>query len=705
MSFWKTKTAILSVVIVLSSCVKDKYDFDNVSGSYSPEVATSLLNISIKADDILSAVDSNLLRENGDKLLEFVYSDTVYSLSLSEFIEIPDESINYEFQLDPLEIEDVAEQSTSLTLDTVAERAGQPFLGLYTSVEGGCGNPFPAFPSQNIGEIDLEIENAPFETATFSQGVLKLSIENNWLTEITNVELSLKRVSDGVSVDTLRYSSILPGQSLADSIDMQGKTIEDEMVGEFLSISSTGTIGNVCIDGKDSLVATISGRDLVVVSGTAVFPNQQVLNDTLTVDVELGNGEELETFILNDGELSISIDYQIQESAKLFIELPYVTKSGVSFIDSINVASGPTIVSETFNLSGYEFDLTRGGQGFNSIETRVRADVVSSGLVVPFDTSNVVIADVSMQNIDPLFIDGYFGNQTLTMDRDTLSFDIGSSDIFENMSFAEPTITLGFHNTFGIPMRISSLDLIMKNDTEEKILDATNVIPFDITKSNISSPSIPVTSEMVLNQNTNIAELINLWPNEVVTELEGGLNPNGREYNYAMDTSRMDVTLDLRMPLYGQISGFNITDTIDVGSSMANLFEKVVRASLRSNANNGFPLEALVKFYITDENYIILDSLESKDGVDVLISAATVDPNSGDVIENGKRQADLVADEDDVILLRDTKNKIIISATMNTANSGNDVKIYSTHEMEIKLGILAKLKFDLEDLENDENEE
>lgn len=699
------RSIFLIVLFALSliGCVKDKYDLEQGSILLSPTIAAPLIKASIEANDILSAVDSNLLRENGDKLLEFVYSDSVFSLSLSEFIEIGDETVDYSFQLQPLRVDDVDEAITAIRLDTVALRAGDPFLSLYTSVANSCANPFPAFPDQNIGDINLSITEASFTSATFSEGILKLELENQWATELTNVELSLKRVSDGVSIDTLRYASIPPNSSLADSVDLAGKTMEADMVAEFIRLSSPGTASPVCINDNDSIIAKFSGRNFVIVAGTAIFPDQEVLNDTFSVDINLGVGEKLETLVLKDGDLVLDLDYEIQETAKLYIELPYATKDGSSFIDSISIGAGPTTETASFDLSGYSFDLTKGGTGFNSIETRVRANVVSSGVPVSFDTANAVTATVAMTSADPSFLDGYFGAQTISVDEETQSFDIGSAEIFEKMTFAEPEITLGFHSSFGIPMEISSLNLKMKNDEDSATLAPGSKIPFEISGADYAAIGEMVTSNLVLDNTTNIADLINLWPNEVVTGINGSINPDGEAYNFALDTSRLDVTLDLTLPLYGAIEGFGYVDTIEVDSTLAGVFENVVSASLRTNVDNGFPLEGEVKFYIADESYVILDSLTSADANDILISAATVNPATGDVVSKGFRQADLIADEADINLLKNVGNKLLIFATLNTGNSGNDVKIYSNQAMSIKLGILGKFNFNIST--NSEEEE
>jgi hypothetical protein len=403
----------------------------------------------------------------------------------------------------------------------------------------------------------------------------------------------------------------------------------------------------------------------------------------------LTSGEQLDTLELKSGNLEIEIDYETEEAAKLYIELPYAKIGDDSFIDSIEIAGGPILVNETFDLSGYSFDLSKEGKTVNAIEAIIRGRLVSSGTPFNFDTANSVSADITMSNIQPSFIDGYFGNQSLILNPETFDFDLGEAAIFEKINFAEPKVTIGFHNTFGMPMEISSLDLDMTRDGNSASLDAATVIPFQILSD--------TTSELILGNSTNIAELINIWPNIVTTGFSGAINPdtlNDGTYNYALDNSKMDITLDLSIPLYATVSEFTIQDTIEIDSSMSQGFEFVKYASLRTNVDNGFPLEASVKFYITDENYVILDSLETSDSSDVLINAATVDTTTGNVIADGYRQADLTADEDDINLLKISGNKLILSATLNTANSGANVKIYSFYKMEIKMGILAKIYYE-----------
>ena len=681
---------------VVSSCLKDEYDIDNISVVLSPEIAVPLINTSVKASDILSLVDSTMLKEHSNNLLEFLYSDTIYSLALDEVIDIPDKSVNYDFNLSPIDLPDITPQLTTIRLDSMAKRMGGAFQTSIELLENKEAN-FPSFPKQNAGEAEVFLSLAKFNSATFSEGGLEVVLKNDWPTEITDVELALKR-PNGEIIDVLKFASIPSGQSHADTVFLKGKTIENNIISEFISIAGVGTTSPVLIQGSDSLSVTVSGYDMVIVEGSAILEDQEVFNDTVLVDLDLGLGEELETIVFKNGSLNLDLTYEVEETAKLYLELPYTTdinNNGKVFLDSITVGPGPVVVNKSFDLTGYSMDLTRGGQGYNAIETRIVAKIVSSGHIIPFDTSNTVSAKVSISNAEPASIDGYFGSQSLSMDLDTNDFDIGGVEILKKMTFADPEITLGFHNTLGLRMGIDSLDLIMQKDMDKETLTGLD-LPFTIAAGNISSPDVSVVSELLVDAaSTNIEDCINLWPNKIITGFTGAINPTGKVPNFAFDISRLDVTFGLKIPLYFTLADYEIRDTIDLDSSM---FENLTSATIRVNVENEFPLEGKVGLYIVDENYDIIDSLTN--GLEILIEAATVN-ESGETINIAKKKSDLLADEDAILNLKHSA-KVIIVTKLGTGNNGSAVKIYSTHSMKIKLGLMAKVNFELDNTEEDE---
>ena len=130
------------------------------------------------------------------------------------------------------------------------------------------------------------------------------------------------------------------------------------------------------------------------------------------------------------------------------------------------------------------------------------------------------------------------------------------------------------------------------------------------------------------------------------------------------------------------------SDTVEIDSL---IFAHISSATIRVNVENEFPLEGKLAVYIVDENYVILDSLTN--GLGVLIQAATVD-SSGETIDVAQKRSDLLANEDAILNLRNS-SKIIIVTKLGSSNNGSAVKIYSTYSMRIKLGLMAKVNFEL----------
>ena len=128
------------------------------------------------------------------------------------------------------------------------------------------------------------------------------------------------------------------------------------------------------------------------------------------------------------------------------------------------------------------------------------------------------------------------------------------------------------------------------------------------------------------------------------------------------------------------------------------MFENLTRATIRVNVENEFPLEGKVGLYIVDENYDIIDSLTN--GLEILIEAASVN-ESGETINIATKKSDLLADEEAILNLKHSA-KVIIVTKLGTGNKGSAVKIYSTHSMKIKLGLMAKVNFELDNTEEDE---
>jgi hypothetical protein len=176
-------------------------------------------------------------------------------------------------------------------------------------------------------------------------------------------------------------------------------------------------------------------------------------------------------------------------------------------------------------------------------------------------------------------------------------------------------------------------------------------------------------------------------------------NPAGKvagKPNSADTTSKLTVTMNVEVPIHGTIEGLIVLDTMDL-----ELPEAITSADaivLRSVISNDFPLDGNIQMYFVDAAYNILDSLV--DGVEksAFMLAASTDPSGVTVKDAAGKFVPQVTTNDFTLgkatLLRLAKTKyLILEVKISSGNNGTDVmKILSSYNMNIKLGVIAKLQ-------------
>jgi len=685
---------ITLIVLSFTSCLKDKYDLQNLDTSgYHPGVAAPLVNTNLVLGDLISKVDTKYIAPDNNNLLHLTYSSTLFSYNVADLIDVPAQSISQSFSLSDFSIPNI-NTSTSVTLGSVVANMGNPEK---TTLQNANGNtaPFPAVPAQSGGSFNVPALSG-FNSATFYQGTLALNITNNWPVQLTNVQIEIRNQGNNSLIGTFNYPSIAASGSSSQSINLAGKTMSNSVKLVIASFSSPGTFpASVPIDLNDDLAIGISSLNIGILSASAVLPSQQVLNQTIETNISMANGEQLNTIILKQGQITYDIDYGIRENAQVTITLPYVTKNGNPFSQVLNLNSNhvsATSINGSFDLSGYTFDLTGAGNKTNYLPAIITADVISSNSAVPIDTADAVTANITIDNIEFSYVDGYLGNQTINVPLDTLDFSLFSKNLGINVSLADPQITLKLKNSVGIPINgdLSALSVIGENG---------NTIPFTGIANPlvINSPGAvgqSATTNIVINKNTtNITSVLTSNPKSIIYGLTGSTNPNGFAINFLTDSSSIDVSMEMDIPLYGSVSGFVIKDTIDFPSEA---FENVHTATLRSIITNEFPIECGVQMYFLDGSNAVIDSLFST-GYEQIVPSSTIDGNGELVSASAPKTTDMSVDATMVEKLKAAKY-IVVATTLATSNNGTQAaKFYSTYKMNVKLGILAKVNIDLKE--------
>lgn len=665
-----------------SSCVKDKYDFNNAQLNYTPKFALPLLNASIITEDLLKDADTTLITTGADNVLKVLFTDTLMSIGMSEFVDIQDVTMSDNLKIGAISIEDKAEKN-QITCGTILPT--YPFYGSAIPISFSQSN--LALTKQDLAPI------SDFTTLTFSEGTLELKIENSFKCDLSNVKVKLFSNFTDLIAD-VTFPSIAMGTTQTQSIDLSGKTITNQISYEMYNFDVAVNAGAV-MQMADSLNMNFLFKGAKVVSGTAIFPSSEAVNDTVAITLASPNGEQLKQVIMNNANMNFKLNYGVAENSKMKITLPYATKGGIPYEAEFVIPANSTNFTPVLpSLAGYTVDLTAGGTTVNAFQAIIVDSIVSSGVAVPFDTSNAITYDISISGIAVDYVKGYFGNQVVNFDEQELETGFGSDPLLEAIKFNNPKINLSFKNSFNLPF------VINKGDAQNLVLKMTGGTS-DVTLSGVKESNIlagdvttPITSVLVIDTNgTNLDDAFNSRPTKVVSSGSAEINPGGNSstINEAWSNSELLVVSQIEVPMSGTINNLTVRDTSEM--DLGELFENVKSVTLRANITNEFPLDGKVQIIFTDVNYVILDSISDTAGGLTFMSAASTD-DEGVSVTASTKQTDFVIDETKAEKLKNTKYAIIVAVINSPKDANNNskvMKILSTYDMNIKLGVIAKL--------------
>lgn len=692
--------AVFAVTLLLTSCFKDDYNFDNLDlENYNPAVAAPIVNTRLTLHDLIEETissDSSIISIDEDSLLWVTYSSKLFQMGMSDLFSIDDQVISESFTMTEFTISDLNED-VSVTMGDVVSSFAEPERSTILGADGSTA-PFPPIPSQSGGEHSAGTFSE-FSTVDFSSGTLTITVTNNWPIDITNLQIQILN-SDDTPVGTVNYPSIPAGTSAADNIDLTGQTMDNAISANIVNIESPGAPfpSTVPINLADDIAINIATSGLTVTGGSAVFPSGDVVDETISVDMSLGSGESINSLRLSSGTINYDIDYGIREDANLTIGLPYATRGGVPFSEVIVINSDgmtSTNVTGSFDLSGYTMDLTAGGTATNSVEARILASIVSSGVAVPFLQTDAVDANLTLSGLEIEYLDGDLGVQTFNLAQDTVDFSFDQLDIEADITLADPRLTLNITNSFGMQLGANLGNLVAENDEESQRL--TGLDSITIAAPSIASVGDSVTTAIEINNTTtNISDILSIKPNKLIFGMTGSTNPGpGPHTNFVTNESYVGVSMDVEIPLYGGVSGFVLTDTLDFP---ADAFNNVKEGFIRTQIKNEFPVGVDVQAYFVDEDYMVLDSL----GVTPInvLEAAPVDADGDLAGEPRENQTDITLTDEMVENIKNAKFIILQSALSTT--DGEAAKFYTSYGMDIKLAVFAKVRINLQEDNNEE---
>lgn len=688
---------LAGIVLIISSCVKEEYDFNTLSKeiSLSPKFVLPALTGSLTLGDSFEPKEDTIV-VNPDGTIKLMYrQDSLFTYSVTDIIDMPDQTPHSKTAtLGSVYIDDFSYDG-SLTLNVISLNfdAGTRSTLL---ARDGTNDIFPPVPPPNTGNFNM----TPFSNFTqvmVDSGKISIGVTNQLPVEVS-FTLILRNTSDNSQVGTAFVYTAVPSMgSQTQIVDVSGNLTND-LNFDIVDFTSPGSSGNVDVDLTDLILISLSSQNMVVSSGTAILPDQVFFIETDTIDTDVDPGTEITYVEMASGDIDYNITSGFNENIQVNLILPTGELNEDTLKYAIPVLSGGS-ASGTLSMAGASIDFSIDpGQPYNKLPFKFMAEIASTGSMVSFNFADAFTMDYTMSNLDFDYLEGYFGEQNYSIDLDSLEIDLG--DIFDKITgtitFTDPKINIPYTNSIGVP---ANLEVDLWGETSAGERQDLNAPMVSIDKLEDRDDPL-VESSMEFNRdNSSIVELIELRPEILYYSGDVNINPDGAtglRDNFVLSASEIIGDLEVEIPASLKVQNLSLRDTTDnpfypEDPGDESDLSKLEEITLYFSATNGFPLE--IDFKIIP--YDTVNNIEYP-AIDVpqFITAAPVDAN-GRV--NELIQAPIVKIELDKTMLENLEKseRLIVQAWFKTTGDGaREVIFYTDYTFEFKLAVGLELNIE-----------
>jgi hypothetical protein len=701
-------------ILLLVACLKDN------KTSWETEILTPIVKSNLTISDILNSDD---VLENPDSSLKLIYSTKLYSLTADSLVVFPDTVFEFGASLESLELPNDT-ITYSLTLGEIARAQGGLIRFLILNSHGDSV-PIPALSGLSSGNIEIALGSL-FESIELDSGTAKVIISNELPMDIENVDFmvsnSLPHGGDSILRDV--FPSIPVNEVRSKEIPINGKTIYANLIAKIVELSTPGSIGNrVLIDTNDALVAQIIIKDLKPLKATAIWPEQNVINQTKLVVFAPESSYLFKDVLLRDGDITFEIFSNLQDSVYIKYTVPNLIHpiTGMPFIID-TVVPPPANEGEVskinvsyplhdyyFLLNGYgiedyytpniDYDgsgnPTDGEDALNSYVTILEARIQYSGQLKEIALDDSVYVNASIKNLVTEFARGHMGNTIKNIGPDSVYLTLFNKVKSGKIDLEEVFFEIEANNGIGATVLTTFNTLLSENAEGNIVTLAMNENTMNINKANDSGTlSNHVVSKKTFNTtNSNISEFISNLPNKIFfdikAEINGVDNPStlvnsiiGNPPNFLYYESGMNVNLNMEIPLSFIADSLLLVDTVDFSFNSQGRGD-IISSDFTLVVENGFPFDAVTTLYFMDANDNLIDSLFK----DQTIIRADVDA-SGRVSSTNQSEIKFSINPERMELIK-TAEKIITKAGFHTFDAADPskkhYKIYSYYDFKIKL--------------------
>ncbi|HFC00861.1 MAG TPA: hypothetical protein ENJ53_08675 [Phaeodactylibacter sp.] len=435
--------------------------------------------------------------------------------------------------------------------------------------------------------------------------------------------------------------------------------------------------GNVA--KKDAVEFFAFVQDVIIPMADSVIAAPYQLSDALDITL----------MRLKSGLMGYSFKNSYDEPLEVTLDIPQLTKNGESFKKTeILAASGEanSSILKAVGLSGYQLTSEN-----DTVYMKYEAYLQSTG-------ERVLLTEelpwVALTNVEFEYAEGYWGQEVLDLDRDTINIEFFENWVQGDVYFENPKIELRVDNSFGFPVRsvVSVLDILTVNN-EMITLES----PFIDNGIDFGYPSLSEIGEVkttifdFTKENSNIVDVMSSSPVSVDYDVDAVSNPDALpEIGFITDSSYFRVQLAVDLPFRGRVNNFKARDVFDVDFDNYNDVEYI---EFKMIAENNIPLGIDIQLYFADENETIIDSLYLTH--ENILEAAPVDADGNTTGVTSEKTTFATIDAAKFNKIRYAKKLIaegVFFTTDATSSTPAIVNLKANQEVHIRMGMKVGTK-------------
>ena len=646
---------IFLALLIIGSCKKDIE-----SPSWDIDIIFPISHSKIDINNIVS--DSNISIENNQSgIANLIFQQELLNINLDTLVKIDAIADEQTHTLDSASFEDVEIIDTATIGNAINEIPLLSFL-----LPDGSTNQIPYIP--NIANQDtMNIDASEyFETMTLYKGNLSVEIENNYPTDISNINITLINASNQNIIANFNFPLIETNTSAVKEVSIAGQTIDENLYAILNNMDVNESNGAVLIDYSDAIITTIKISDIGITEATAIFPEQQLTESYKEHSFDLG-GAEIREIKIKQGTVKINV-LSTLPNGKMVYNIPSLTKNGVPFTSGdliIPEANSTNLTTFSFNFDGYVLDLTgqdgrENGDTINTIYTESFTFIDYTGNLEEINQTDSFYSFIEF-DLTTEYAKGYLGQQTFDFTSENIQTNLFNSINSGELDLNNSKISISIDNFIGANCDLIINELTASNENIEVSANINNSL-YNIDRAYlIGNEIVPSNTQIDISSD----EIIEILPTKISTSASFYLNKNGftsvEDFVYPEFPIKANLNVEIPLEIIANQITFIDTAKIDLPKETNYEIEKVYLSF-----NNGFPLEAKVDLIILDHNNLIIDTILQKS----TINSAFTDENNI-VTENSETTLEIEYSD-----LTNAK-KLISIVSFSTKPENEHVNIYS----------------------------